>query len=106
MMMHFKLTAWLGNMINKLSFSEFHRSFIQAGRGETFSPMGLVVMYEYLQPLARELITRNICYAYTEYEDMHDFRATYGYEYNTWVDIEEVTILIPVDDERFIIKDF
>jgi len=90
---------------NLISYSEFHLSFIQAHRGDTFSPLGLICMYDYLQPV-EPVNARKIAYEYTEYENLRDFRSYYGMQYLTWLDIEEEMELIPVSEKGFIVKGF
>lgn len=43
---------------------------------------------------------------YTEYESLEEFQADYGDEYESIEDIEYHTIVIPIDDDAFIIQVF
>lgn len=92
----------------RIYYSDFNRAFIRARRANSFSQLAMVALYEHLRlvEVPTDEQTRFIAYQYTEYEDMRDFRSTYGDDFNNWVDIEDVTTLIPVSEKGFIIKEF
>ena len=91
---------------------DFRQAFEDSGRAENFSYAGLEALFEYLVSLEEdtgeemELDVIGICCDFSEYENIKEFQENYGDEYETIEDIEERTIVIPIDDKRFIIQDF
>ena len=95
--------------INRFQFGDaFHRM----GRGEQFSYVGLLALYDYLEQLGddtgeeMELDVIALCCEYAEYDSLAEFREDYGEEYNTMDNIEYKTTVIMIDDESFIIRQF
>jgi hypothetical protein len=89
--------------------SDFRDAFRSANRNENFSYEGLEALFECLEEIDEnmELDVVALCCEFTEYEDMQEFCTNYGDEYETFDDIQQRTLLIPVgDDGRFIIQDF
>ena len=82
------------------------------GRGEQFSYVGLLALYDYLEQLGddtgeeMELDVIALCCEYAEYDSLAEFREDYGEEYNTMDNIEYKTTVIMIDDESFIIRQF
>ena len=77
------------------------------------SPQGLIALWEYLteyeggigEELEFDII--GLCWGYTEYADLAEFRAAYGDEYETLDDIELQTDVIPIPGEdRFVVRNF
>lgn len=91
---------------------DFRQAFKDSGRAESFSYAGLGALFEYLVSLEEdtgkemELDVIGICCEFSEYEDLKEFQENYGDEYKTLEDVEELTIVIPIDNKRFIIQDF
>lgn len=108
---------------------DFIEAFRQAGRGEQFTRKGLSALFkefEDYEDSTGELDVIAICCNYTEYENFEEFNDDYKLldddeiaellEENDIDDIDEITvdmvfdtiswhtIVIPVDDYRFIIQ--
>lgn len=90
-------------------------------RPDNFSTAGLIELFDYLEDYEEnsgeemELDVIAICCDFTEYENLAEFQANYGEEYETLSDIEDRTTLIRVnidededgkEDGRFIIQGF
>ena len=87
-------------------------------RPDNFSYEGLTALYDYLEQYEEdtgqevELDVIAICCEFTEYEDLKEFQGIYyddikGDKYKTLEEIEEETIVIPIEGtEGFIIQDF
>ena len=95
-----------------LSLRDFKNAFSEFGRDE-FSPAGLEALYNYLSKFdddrgeKMELYVITLCCKYTEYEDFEELNEKghcflYGVE--TMEELKENTLVIMVDDERFIIR--
>jgi|TARA_R110000824_G_scaffold9193_1_gene41245 hypothetical protein len=101
-------------MKQTVSMYQFERSFVRMGRAAQFTYEGLQALHEYFEEYEEstgeeiELDVIAICCEYSEYENLKEFQADYGKEYETREDIEEQTALIPVNNERgaFIIQQF
>jgi len=91
---------------------DFRQAFKDSGRNNSFTYEGLGALFEYFEGLEEdtgeemELDVIGICGEFSEYEDLKEFQENYGDEYKTLEDIEERTIVIPIDNKRFIIQDF
>ena len=98
-------------MFQHISEYDFIRAFEQV-RPDNFSRAGLSALYEYLEQLEEdignpiELDVIAICCEYSEYESLEEFQEDYGDDYQSIDEIEQVTIVIPVDDSGFIILQF
>ena len=53
-----------------------------------------------------ELDVIGLCCEYTEYDNLEEFQADYGDEYETIEDIQNSTTVIMIDDDSFIIRQF
>jgi hypothetical protein len=99
-------------MKQTINFSLFCDRFEACGRGSQFSYDGKRALYDYLTDLEDEtgeefeLDVIGLCCEYMEYENLAEFKADYGDEYETIEDIEQETTVILVDDESFIIQVF
>ena len=97
-------------MKQNVSKSTFMDSF--KIRKDNFSYEGLDALYDYLIDLEQdmdketELDVIALCCSYTEYENLKEFQANYGKEYETIKDIENETQVIPVGKKGFIIQQF
>ena len=94
-----------------LDESYFIERFREMGRKDQFSYAGLKALYEFLEQLSEdcgepiEFDCIALCCEYQEMENIAEFNEQYGTEYESRDDIDE-TIVIPVDDEAFIIQQF
>jgi len=104
-------------MIQTITKSEFTTAFHRMGRGNNFTYEGLSALYDYLEDYEDstgeqiELDVIAFCCEYNEYEDLAEFQEDYGEDYKSLEDIEDRTILIPLDDKKdgltsFIIQAF
>ena len=92
---------------------QFEQAFKNAGRGNQFSYEALKALFEYLEEYEDstgeqiELDVIALCCEFTEYEDIEEFQANYGEDYETLEDIEYQTIVIPIASTNgFIVADF
>jgi len=77
------------------------------GLKNRFSYEGLGVLYDYLDEIGYgDLDVLELCSNFTEYKSIKNFQKDYSKGYKTLEDIERMTIVLPVDYERFIIKAF
>ena len=99
-------------MIRTINQYDFIDAFKKMGREENFSYNGLVALYEYLEMLEddtgqeMELDVIALCCEFTEYDNLDEFKADYGNEYETIEDIQNATTVIMIDDDSFIIQQF
>jgi len=99
-------------MYQSITKSDFTSAFHRMDRGEQFSYKGLIALYDYLEQYEEdtgeqiELDVIAICCEYTEYESLEEFQEDYGDDYQSIDEIEQVTTVIPVDDDGFIILQF
>ena len=99
-------------MIRTIDNIEFIDAFRKMGRIDNFSFRGLVALYEYLEMLGEdlgqpiELDVIALCCEYAEYDNLEEFQADYGDEYETIEDIQNATTVIMIDDDSFIIRQF
>ena len=107
-------------MIRTINEYDFIDAFKKMGRENNFSYDGLVALYEYLEMLeddtgqSIELDVIALCCGFTEYDNLKEFQADYGDEYETIEDIQNATTVIMIDDyevkelndTRFIIQQF
>lgn len=103
-------------LIKKVTFYDFLEEFKKHGREDQFSYDGKRALFEYLNELSEdigepiELDVVAICCEFTEYKNLKEFNRDYsyslGYNIEDIKDIQEHTILIPIDAKSFIIQDF
>jgi len=104
-------------MIQTITKSDFTTAFHRMGRGNNFTYEGLSALYDYLEDYEDstgeqiELDVIAFCCEYNEYESLEEFQEDYGEDYKSLEDIEDRTILIPLDDKKdgltsFIIQAF
>jgi len=99
-------------MYQSITKSDFTSAFHRMNRGEQFSYKGLIALYDYLEQYEEdtgeqiELDVIAICCEYAEYESLEEFQEDYGDDYQSIDEIEQATIVIPVDDSGFIILQF
>ena len=98
-------------IIDRINEYSFRRAFEQL-RPNNFSYDGLTALYEYLEQLSEdigediELDVIAICCDYSEYENLKDFQNQYSDDYQNIEQIENKTIVIPIDNDRFIVANF
>jgi len=99
-------------MKETITQSGFIQSFKDCGRDDNFSYDALASLYDYLIQYEEDCNTEleldpiGFCCEYAEYEDLNEFIAAYGDDYETIEDVERATTVIMVDDERFVIQQF
>jgi len=104
-------------MITTINEYDFSTAFHKMGRGNQFSYQGLKALYDYLDNLGDdigepiELDVIALCCEFAEYDSLQEFQEDYGNDYKSLEDIEDRTILIPLDDKKdgltsFIIQQF
>ena len=99
-------------MIRTINEYDFIDAFKKMGRTDNFSNSGLIALYEYLEMLGEdlgqpiELDVIALCCEYAEYDNLEEFQADYGEDYETIGDIESDTTVIMIDDDSFIIQQF
>ena len=90
----------------------FRQAFHDMGRGEQFSYFGLNALYFALEELEdgtgeeMELDVIALCCDFTEYEDLKTFNREYGQECENIEEVSELTWVIPIDEESFIIQQY
>lgn len=95
-----------------VNFYRFERAFQDCGRGKQFSYGGLRALYEYIIEFEEEtgeetvLDAIGLCCEYTEYDSFKEFQDEYGEDYECIEEVENETILIPINEESFIIANF
>ena len=88
----------------------FHRAFEQL-RPDQFTYQGLNALYDYLTDFEDgtgeevELDVIGICCEYSEYESISEYNQDYDY-CESISQIQELTTVIPIDTESFIIQQF
>ena len=99
-------------LVKSVSFYDFVKEFEEFGREGQFSYEGKKALFEYLNELAEdmgepiELDIIGICCDFTEYESLEEFNHDYQLDLNNIDDINYYTIVIRIDEDRFIIQDF
>ena len=99
-------------MKRTVSEYDFFQAFRDMNRENQFSEAGLSALFDYLEQYEDdtgeeiELDVIALCCDFTEYEDIKEFQADYGDDYQTVEDIEQSTNVIMIDAEAFIIQAF
>lgn len=95
-------------MKQTISKSDFVQAFTDYNREGNFSRAGREALFDYLDEMDEnyELDVIAICCEFSEYENMAEFQANYGTNYETIEDVENATTVIKIDDDSFIIQDF
>ena len=95
-------------VINEHAFVDAFMKF----RPNQFTYEGLSALFEHLVQLEEEMGIEmefdviGLCCDYCEYDSLKEFQNEYGKEYETIEDIENETIVIPINEESFIIAVF
>lgn len=90
----------------------FRQAFHDMGRGNQFSYFGLNALYFALEELEDdtgkeiELDVIALCCDFTEYGDLKTFNKEYDQECETIEDVSELTWVIPIGGESFIIQQY
>ena len=98
-------------MYQQIDEYDFVKAFEEI-RPNNFSRAGLFALYDYLEQYEEdtgkqiELDVIAICCEYAEYESLEEFQEDYGDDYQSIDEIEQVTTVIPIDDDGFIILQF
>ena len=99
-------------MKQSINMYQFERAFVNMDRSNQFSYDGLKALFEYLEEYEEdsgtevELDVIALCCEYAEYDSLEEFQDNYGEEYDSMESISDVTTLIPIDDNSFIIQQF
>jgi len=92
--------------INEADFISAFKSI----RPENFSYEGLKSLYGYFEELGEdqniEFDVIAICCDYTEYENLEEFNRDYGKNFSDVEEIFDLTQVIMIDNEKFIIQNF
>ena len=101
------------DMKTTVSKSDFRDAFHQMGRSENFSYKGLGALYDWIEQLDDDCGTETeldgiaICCEFTEYENFAEFHDNYDKDdYPDMDAITDHTMVIPINDDSFIIQDF
>lgn len=91
---------------------QFRDAFQNMNRGDNFGYDALGALFDYLEEYEDstgeeiELDVISLCCEYTQYADLEEFQSNYSDDYKTMEDIENMTTVIPVSGEAFIIQQF
>lgn len=97
-------------MYREVSFFDFQDAFNKSDRKDNFSYDGLKALFEYLEEYERECQDRieldiiAICCDYTEYANFEELQKDYTVE--SMEELEEQTVVIHINDTRFIILNY
>ncbi len=96
-------------MKKTVSFYDFERAFKECER-DNFSYDGLKALFDYLEELEEstgeeiELDVIALCCEYTEYDNLRAYNKDYSY-CESLFKVQELTTVIPINTEKFIIQD-
>ena len=103
-------------MKQTIDIYQFRNAFSDYNRQDNFTYKGLTALFHWFEELEDDTGTETeldvvaICCDFTEYENLKELQANYGAEgvenYPDMEDIENATVVIPVDDNSFIIQNF
>ena len=99
-------------MRKKINFYDFEQAFRNHNRFDNFGYDGLKALFDWLTDLEAdtgediELDVIGLCCDFSLYDSLKDFQDDYGEEYGTMADIENKTLVIPVNGDSFIIQHF
>ena len=99
-------------MKKTIDSAEFVNMFTDYGRQDNFSYDGMMALFDFFTELEEETGEEmevdiiGICCDFTEYENIEEFQGDYGEDYEDINDVERSTIVIPIDNGRFIIQAF
>ena len=99
-------------LVKRINFSNFVEEFEKYNREYQFSYEGKKALFKYLSQLADdigkpiEIDIIGLCCEFTQYENLQQFNDYYNLDLEDIEDIEHYTVVIPIDNESFIIQDF
>ena len=105
-------------MYRTITKSDFRDAFQRCGRGDQFSYDALGVIFDSINEWAAddpyeepELDPIAVCCEFAEYENLKEFQDDYnnpsaGVDYQSIDDIQKDTIVLMIDNERFVIVSF
>jgi hypothetical protein len=98
-------------MIEVVTESQFIERFRKI-RPTNFTYEGLQALFEYLEQLEDdtgeeiEFDVIGLCCEFSQYDNLKEFQDDYGKDYECIEDVENETMVVPVDEESFIIRQF
>lgn len=96
-------------LYQEISRGEFMNKF-SIMRPNNFSREGLEALYGYFEELSEEhnieFDVIAICCDFTEYENLEEFNRDYGKNFDDVEEIFDLTQVIMIDNEKFIIQNF
>lgn len=96
-------------MIKRLDVWDFINEFKDyPSYAEHFSIEGLEALYDFFEEIDSncELDVVAICCEFTEYESIEEFNEDYNEDVKTIEEVEELTNVIIIDNQRFIIQNY
>ena len=99
-------------LVKKVGFNDFLEEFKKYGREDQFTYKGKKALYDYLNELGEdlgepiELDIIDISCNFTQFSNLQEFNDYYNYDLDSIDDINYYTVVIPIDEDRFIIQDF
>ena len=98
-------------MIEVVTESQFIDRFRKI-RPTNFTYEGLQALFKYLEQYEDdtgeeiELDVIGLCCEFYQYDNLKEFQDDYGKDYECIEDVENETMVVPVDEESFIIRQF
>ena len=98
--------------VNEWEFTDAFKNYFGGQYKTNFSYEGLKALFEYLEEFEDgtgeevELDVIALCCEYAEYDNLNEYNDDYGTEYDEIDLIQDDTMLIKIDDERFIIQQY
>ena len=98
-------------MIEVVTESQFIDRFRKI-RPTNFTYEGLQALFEYLEQYEDdtgdtiEFDVIGLCCEFSQYDNLKEFQDDYGKDYECIEDIENETMVVPVDEESFIVRQF
>ena len=98
-------------MIEVVTESQFIDRFRKI-RPTNFTYEGLQALFEYFEQYEDdtgeeiELDVIGLCCEFYQYDNLKEFQDDYGKDYECIEDVENETMVVPVDEESFIIRQF
>lgn len=97
-------------LYQEISKTDFVDQFHKMDRSNNFSYEGLQALYGYFEELSDDINIEfdviAICCDFTEYENLEEFNRDYGKNFDDVEEIFDLTQVIMIDNEKFIIQNF
>ena len=97
-------------LYQEISKTDFVDQFKIMNRSNNFSYEGLQALYGYFEELSEdqniEFDVIAICCDFTEYDNLEEFNRDYGKNFEDVEEIFDLTQVIMIDNEKFIIQNF